>query len=97
MKPYTEGEIQSFNRSLEDGIEPQRGGIDPYDLPRWLVTVARLSARVAKLEAALRKWQEWSERCPPRLCDDGSNYYSQVDWDQAEREAEARAALEDKS
>jgi hypothetical protein len=54
VKPYTEGEIQSFNRSLEDGIEPQRGGIDPYDLSRWLVTVDRLSARVAKLEAALR-------------------------------------------
>jgi len=53
VKPYTEGEIQSFSRSLEDGIEPQRGGIDPYDLSRWLVTVDRLSARVAKLEAAL--------------------------------------------
>lgn len=54
MKPYSDSEIQSINRSLEDGIEPQRGGIDPYDLARWLSTVNALTARIARLEEALR-------------------------------------------
>ncbi len=53
--------------------------------------------RVARLEAALGKWQAWSACCPPRECDDGSGYYSLADHEQAECEAKARAALEDKS
>ena len=92
MKPYSDSEIRSIDRSLEDGIEPQRGGIDPYDLPRWLATYDALSARVAKLEAALRFYAEPDVYIFRETTDDGGITPVLVINDGG---AKARAALEE--
>lgn len=63
MRPYNAAEIAHLREVVAPIANLRRDGHDPENYPalaifiaeeRWLATVAALSARVAKLEAALR-------------------------------------------